>query len=161
MKTRKSLGLFEIEHIDDPYQVTIAVNPKEYIEKFESDNINKKHMGIGKNEISMDLSPFGKRTNSAQDIENFGQLQKDTVKQNRFTVKKNEMILESVEKSKFVHISDKRYYFEDGIISLTFSHPYLNEISKYKQNKEQKVESWIREEKQLIKNGKRSSLKKS
>ena len=46
----------------------------------------------------MDLASFGRRINSVQDIENFGQLQKDTVKQNRFTVKKNEMILESVEK---------------------------------------------------------------
>ena len=91
----------------------------------------------------MDLASFGRRINSVQDIENFGQLQKDTVKQNKFTVKKNEMILESVEKSKFAQINDKKYYFEDGIISLLFSHPYLNEISKYKQNKEQKVESWI------------------
>ena len=28
VKTQKHLGLFEIEHIDDPCQVTIAVNPK-------------------------------------------------------------------------------------------------------------------------------------
>ena len=28
-KTQKGLGLSEIEHIDDPCQVTIAVNPKE------------------------------------------------------------------------------------------------------------------------------------
>ena len=33
VKTRKNLGLFETEHIDDPCQVTIAVNPKEYILK--------------------------------------------------------------------------------------------------------------------------------
>ena len=81
VKTRKSLGLFETEHIDDPCQVTIAVNPKEYIEKFESDIINKKHKGVSKNEISMDLASFGIRINSVQDIENFGQLQKDTIKQ--------------------------------------------------------------------------------
>ena len=70
------------------------------------------------------------------------------------------MILESVEKSKFAQINDKRYYFEDGIISLPFSHPYLNEISKYKQNKEQKVESWIRDEKNnLLKMEKEALLK--
>ena len=39
-KTKKQPGLFEIEHTDDPCQVTIAVNPKEYIEKFQSENIN-------------------------------------------------------------------------------------------------------------------------
>ena len=70
------------------------------------------------------------------------------------------MILESVENSKFAQINDKRYYFEDGIISLPFSHPYLNEISKYKQNKEQKVENWIRDEKNnLLKMEKEALLK--
>ena len=37
------LGYSEIEHIDDPSLVTLAVNPKEYIETFESENVNKKH----------------------------------------------------------------------------------------------------------------------
>ena len=127
-KTQKRLGLFQIEHIDDPCQVTIAVNPKEYIELFQSDNINKKHKGVSKGETLMDLSSFGKRINSVKDIENFGQLQKDTVNQNRFTVKNNEMILETVETSKFAQINDKSYYFENGIVSLPFSHPYLNKI---------------------------------
>ena len=35
-KTQKSLGLLEMEHIDDPCQVRIAVNPKEYIENFRA-----------------------------------------------------------------------------------------------------------------------------
>lgn len=40
---QKVLGYSEIEHIDDPSLVTLAVNPKEYIETFESENVNKKH----------------------------------------------------------------------------------------------------------------------
>ena len=32
VKTRKQLGLYEVKHIDDPCFVTVAVNPKEYIE---------------------------------------------------------------------------------------------------------------------------------
>ena len=47
-KLEKKLGLFEIEHINDPCQITTAVNPKEYIEKFASDEINKKHKGLKK-----------------------------------------------------------------------------------------------------------------
>ena len=137
-KTRKCFGLFEIEHIDDPCQVTIAVNPKEYIELFQSDNINKKHKGVRKGEKSMDLSSFGKRRNSVKDIEMLGHLKKDMVDQGRFTLKSNEMILETVEKSKFAQINDKRYYFEDGIISLPFFHQYLNEIVQYKQQKNKK-----------------------
>ena len=67
-KTQKRLGLFEIEHINDPCQVTIAVNPKEYIKLFQSDNINKKHKGVSKGETSIDLSSFGKRINSVKDM---------------------------------------------------------------------------------------------
>ena len=66
----------------------IAVNPKEYIELFQSKNINKKHKEIIKNGKSMDLPSFAKRTNSVLDIGNFEQLEKDTVKQSRFSVKK-------------------------------------------------------------------------
>ena len=40
------LGLYEVEHIDDPCYVMLAVNPKEYFEYFKSDNVNKKHKGI-------------------------------------------------------------------------------------------------------------------
>ena len=42
------LGLYEVESIDDPCLVTLAVNPKEYFEYFQSQRINKKHKGIKK-----------------------------------------------------------------------------------------------------------------
>ena len=48
------------------------------------------------------------------------------------------MILGTVEKSKFAQIKDKKYYFEDGIISLPFSHPYLNELFSIKSKKHKK-----------------------
>ena len=41
-------------------------------------------------------------------------------KKNRLVIKQNEMDLEEIEKSKFKQISDKRYYFSDGIVSLPF-----------------------------------------
>ena len=59
--TRKQLGLYEIEHIEDPCFVTIATNPKEYIEYFKSEYINKKHKGIRKSENSLNLESFAKR----------------------------------------------------------------------------------------------------
>ena len=85
---------------------------------FQSDNINKTYKLVSKGEKSMDLSSFGKRINSVKDIEMFGQLEKDMIEQGRFTVKINEMILKTIEKSKFAQINDKGYYFEDGVISL-------------------------------------------
>ena len=73
-KTRKKLGLFKIEHIDDPCEITIAVNRKEYIEKFSSDNINKKPKGLRKGTGGMDIN-YGRRINSVGDIERFGKVQ--------------------------------------------------------------------------------------
>ena len=66
---KKKLGLFEIEHIDDPCERAIAVNPKEYIEKFSSDEINKKHKGLRKGTSGMDITNYGCRINSVKEIE--------------------------------------------------------------------------------------------
>ena len=60
------------------------------------------------------------------------------------------MNLQEVQKCKFAQINDKRYYFEDGIISLSFSHPSLLEIVKYKAEKKQKVERHIYLEKKVL-----------
>ena len=43
---RKKLGYFLIKNIDDPCIVTVAVNPKEYFEEFESQVVNKKDKGL-------------------------------------------------------------------------------------------------------------------
>ena len=44
----KKVGLFEIENIDKPNVITIALNPKEYYEQFTDHSDNKKHKGIKK-----------------------------------------------------------------------------------------------------------------
>ena len=48
------------------------------------------------------------------------------------------MILEETEKSKFVQINNKRYYFSNGILSLPFSYPFLKEIVNFKREKNPK-----------------------
>ena len=45
---QKVLGLYEVENIDDPCYVTLAVNPKEYFEHFKSESCNKKTRGLKK-----------------------------------------------------------------------------------------------------------------
>ena len=45
-KIRKEMGLYEVENIDNPNICTIAINPKEYFEKFKDRNINRKHKGV-------------------------------------------------------------------------------------------------------------------
>ena len=76
----------------------------------------------------MEFEDYAKRIIFIREIETFGQLPKEKQKQNRFTIKNNQMVLEEIEKAKFAQINDKRYYFSDGILSLTFSHPFLKEI---------------------------------
>ena len=151
-KTRKKLGLFEVEHIDDPCQITTAVNPKEYIEKFSSDEINKKHKGLKKGTVGMNIANYGRRINSVREIERFGKVQNQYLSQDRFAVNRNEMNLQEVQKCKFAQINDKPYYLEDGTVSLPFSHPSLLEIVIYKAEKKQKGERYIYlEKKNLLK----------
>ena len=45
-KLEKHLPLFEVENIDNANVITIALNPKEYYERFVNDSDNKKHKGI-------------------------------------------------------------------------------------------------------------------
>ena len=115
--------------------VTVAVNPKEYFEKFESQSVNKKHKGLRKGASRMEFEDYAKRINSTREIETFGQ---EKQKQNRFTIKNNQMVLEEIEKSKFAQINDERYYFSDGIVSLPFSHFFLKEIIDFKREKKPK-----------------------
>lgn len=134
------LGLFNIKHIDDPTLFTLAVNPKEYIEVSESENIIKKHKGLKKGAKSMLFEGYAKRINSLADIQSFRQLKKEKQPQHRFSIKHNLMVLEKVQKLKFALIKDKRYYFSDGVISLPFSQPYLCNVIEYKDNKKEKAE---------------------
>ena len=51
----KWLGYFEIEHIDNPCFVTVAVNREEYYECFEANSFNKKHKNIKKGSPGLDF----------------------------------------------------------------------------------------------------------
>ena len=55
------MGLFEIESIDNQNICKIAVNPKEYFEKFKDRNINKKHKGVRRDTVGMDFERYASR----------------------------------------------------------------------------------------------------
>ena len=52
---KKQVGLFEVENIDKTNIITIALNPKEYYEKFNDYSDNKKHKGL-KNQLLIYIS---------------------------------------------------------------------------------------------------------
>ena len=76
---------------------TIAVNPKEYIETFKSECMNKKLKRLRKGAPGMEFGNYSRRINSIAKIETFGQLSAEKQKQHRFTIKNNEMILQETE----------------------------------------------------------------
>ena len=48
------------------------------------------------------------------------------------------MQMKSVSKVQFGRLNDKRFYFSNGIISLPFVHPSLENLRKEKQKKQKK-----------------------
>ena len=58
-----------IENIDDPCVVSVAVNPKEYFEQFESQVVNKIHKVLRKGAVGMEFEDFAKRINSIKEME--------------------------------------------------------------------------------------------
>ena len=55
----------------------------------------------------------------------------------------------SINKVKFASLNDKRYYGSDGIVSLPFGHPLLNEVREYKKSLP-KIHTVIEQEKDNI-----------
>ena len=55
---RKQFGLFEIENIEKPNIITIALNPKEYCECFSNHSDDKKHKGLKKPTPDVDFDSY-------------------------------------------------------------------------------------------------------
>ena len=68
---RKKLGHFEIEHIDNLCILTLAVNPKKYLELFEDKNLNKKHKGIKKGSSGLGFENISQRIKSLVNFDTF------------------------------------------------------------------------------------------
>ena len=57
----KKLGYYEIENINNPFLVTLAMNPKEYLDLLKDMLLNKKHKGIKKGSAGMGFENFAQR----------------------------------------------------------------------------------------------------
>ena len=71
LKDKKKLGLQEVENIDNPCYVTLAVNPKEYFEFFSDNIVNKKHKGIKKGSKGMEYNNYANRIKSLINFKTF------------------------------------------------------------------------------------------
>ena len=90
-QNKKMLGLYEVEHVNDPCYITLAVNPKEYLELFKSNTINKKDKEIKKGSAGMDHKNYSERIKLLFDFETYKQLKADVKNVVRISVKKGEM----------------------------------------------------------------------
>ena len=70
-QNEKVLGLYEVENINEPCYVTLAVNPKEYFEYFKSEKCNKKHKGIKKGAKEMEYENYPERIKPIIDFKTY------------------------------------------------------------------------------------------
>ena len=156
LSTKKKVGLYEVESIDNPNVVTIAVNPKEYLEIFRSKDLNKKHKGIKKSTPGMNFESFSTRIMDTKEY-TFAQKKSHSLKQSRFKLSKTKMHFKEELKVQFAGLNDKRYYLPDGVTSLPYGHFLLTELDNKKNQKNiQNVllkikDDLIRQESNLIK----------
>ena len=58
---RKQMGLYKIENISNANIFMIAVNPKEYFEKFRNRTLNEKHKGVRRDTKGMNFESYAKK----------------------------------------------------------------------------------------------------
>ena len=145
--TKKQMGLYEIENISNQNICTIAINPKEYFEKFKDRKINKKHKGVRRDTPGMSLESYAMRISTLRDIS--CKKEETKITQKRFQIKNTNMTMTSVNKVQFARLNNKRYYFSDGIVSLPLDHPSLSEVRDYKKSLS-KIYTVIEKEKDKI-----------
>ena len=80
----------------------------------------KKHKGIKKGSSELGFENFSQRIKSLGKFDIFQKPSVDLKEASRLTVKVGEMKKETVIKNKFSQINSERFYFLDGILSLSF-----------------------------------------
>ena len=140
--TEKQVGLYEIESINNPNIVTIGVNPKEYFEKYREIKVSIKR-------LKMDTPGmhFEAYTNRVMSLNDFIKQKVKKIRQNRFQIKNTEMRIQSISKSQFAGLNDKRFYFYDSIVSMPFVHRLLQKLRKEKK-KETQIHLHIKEKRE-------------
>ena len=123
VKLKKQMGLYEIKNIDNANICTIAVNPKEYLEKLKNRLINKKHKGVRQDTQGMKFESYTERINVLKEIGS--EKNKKKLVQKRQQVKNTERKMTSV---------NKVQYFSGGIVSLLFGHPTLSSLWDFKKS---------------------------
>ena len=100
----------------------------------------------------MDFDSYSERLTGLNEFskEFFKKPQK--IEQKRFQIINESMQIKSVSKVQFRQLNDKRFYFSNGLISLPYGHPYLEDLRKEK-HKYRTIHSHTRKKIRLSKGG--------
>lgn len=101
----KSVFFKRDNQIDNPCEVVVVVNPKDYNEHLEDFRCKKNHKGIRKGAPSMNFENFVKRVVSAHETEDLGNPENEYQEQQTLSVE-------------FSQTNDKRFYSPNGMTSL-------------------------------------------
>ena len=88
---KKKLCYYEIEHIDNPCQIVLAIKFNKYFENFENKKSNKKYKSMKKGSSGMEFENFALRINSLNNIQKFGKEKSEIQEQYRFTISSSAM----------------------------------------------------------------------
>ena len=77
---------------------------------------------------------FDSYSNRLADLTEFSKdyFEKPKIEQKRYQIINESMQMQSVSKVLFGQLKDKRFYFSNGLISLPFRHPHLEDLRKEK-----------------------------
>ena len=112
---KKQVGFFEIESINKLNLITIALNPKEYYERFIDHSDNKKHQGLKKSTPGMDFDSYSNRLSDLTEYSNeflYNLNKVEQIEQKRFQVINESMQMKSISKVQFGQLNDKNFTFE-------------------------------------------------
>ena len=140
---KKQVGLYEVENIYNTNILTVAIKPKEYFKKYKDYSINKKRKSLKKNTPRMNFEAYSERLATLHEYCFENKLKK--IEQKRFQVLKDSMEMKSVKKTQFAGLNDKRYYFDDGIVSLPFGHFLLTKVREEKEKYRTNLHTIIKE----------------
>ena len=84
---------------------------------------------------------LGDKYNQSNDISK----NENKVRQSRFQVKSTKMRKMSIAKFYFSCLNDRRYYFPNGIVSVPFGHPFLENTRNIKKQFKRKIQNHIKQ----------------
>ena len=125
---KKQVGLYEVKNIKNTNILTIAINPKEYFEKYKDFSINKKHKSLKKEYPGMDFEAY-----SCTLHEYCFESKPKKIEQKKIQIINDSVQIKSVKKTQFAGLKNKGFYFHDGIVSFPFGYFFLNKVREEKE----------------------------